>query len=263
MADCSVEAKEVTGGRVVIDTSKTAGCLSALSGVSCSKGYGGLDTETIAACKGVITGTVAAGGSCYANDNCGSAGQCVFTNGACPGTCKALVPVGGSCSGGNCVIGALCGQGICAALSAAGGPCGDVHHACDDELNCVNNVCVAAKSTGACDDATIHCAFGSVCASGTCKPQVAVGGDCSVDSNVCSFGDYCRAGRCVAFISNGGACDPSVDQCVTGYCDAGTRVCTPRKAGGVACADGLQCQSLQCSAGSNTCTTPTPACVSP
>ena len=250
--DCSVQAKEVTAGRVNFDPSKSSACLAAVSAAPCSGGFAGVVLEAFPACAGLVTGTIAVGGSCYVDDDCTSV-ACERSGNSCPGTCKAVAKVGDSCASGSCPKNSYCGQNICVGLSTAGGACGDGHHFCADGFNCPSNVCVARPTSGACDDSSVYCAFGYACSSGTCKQLVAVGGDCSSDAKLCSIGDYCKTGRCAPDLTIGTACDPSLDKCAFGFCSSSSHVCTAGLAGGAACSAGEQCNSLSCNSSSNTC----------
>jgi hypothetical protein len=91
---------------------------------------------------------------CYTNDGL----FCDETS----GTCQALVPIGGGCSGfEGCVDGAFCDGTLCAARLPVGSACG-FDDECVATAHCDAGACIARKPVGA------TCALDEECLGGSC-----------------------------------------------------------------------------------------------
>jgi hypothetical protein len=217
--------QDISTGKVMYDGAKAQACLDAYNAVSsCNR----KDVGNIAPnpdCHAVFTGTVAAGGACFASAECAGGGTC-WTGGTCapqyeccPGTCLAAPPtvaLGGDCSSAAtvCVWGTVC---------------------------------------------TVDLTKGGE----TCQPFVGVGASCvySINESVCASPLYCDSttGVCNAPVATGGPCDPSrgsLDCDIrTDRCDTTTLVCTPPLAVGAPCSNATDnCAAYAtCDATTNTC----------
>jgi hypothetical protein len=132
--------------------------------------------------------------------------------------------------------------------------------------------CFRGEDCASDDCAIPQCGAGECCA-GTCKPNVVLGGDCSLGR--CVAGSFCDdglsgTGTCVAVHAEGGTCRfsgectagltcsvdgvctryPQLGEACTGrcdrvdnYCDGTTSTCTPKRAVGAACTQ-FECLDL-------------------
>ncbi len=266
MVDCTGGSKEVTSGRIRFDTSKSAGCLAAIQGASCTSRLNVSELSQFPACSGLVNGTVAVGGNCYNSDECNN-GHCNSTPSTCPGTCQALLKVGDNCSANAnlCPAESFCNNNICTNTVGLGATCGNPGNGCGNELNCVSGTCQARPTSGPCDQSTVYCALGYACANGTtCSAKVATGGDCTVGPEVCGAGDYCNsAHKCVEGGVIGGACEPQDNgsSCLTGYCNS-SNVCAARLTDGSACTSFNECASFNCNS-SMVCAAAVHTCAAP
>ena len=239
--DCVAAGKELAAGRVAYDAAQGGGCLAALSSFGCAD----LRASSLpAACQSTLTGQVAGGGACFADEDC-AAGWC-DTSSTCPGTCRQFAPLGGSCATSRCAPGLECdGTGTCRSRSALNGPCPCQRGLWCDASAGVAGTCRAPQTSGACRLTNLdQCEVGFTCVgspSPTCQPLVGLGGDCSAGDAVCGLGlGYScdlATNRCVSSPRLGEACTPSHPICIGGYCDVlGTQRCLPYKHIGDACA---------------------------
>jgi hypothetical protein len=238
---------DVESGKVTYDASAAGRCLDDVSSLSCEEFITGGSDSQYEDCSKIFTGTVAAGGSCYVDEDCVSdecdPNTCDPSAACCEGTCAAVTPTvadGAACTlESYCVAGDECTNGTCQKAPtippiADGQPCdlGDV---------CANGDVCEADSTGAmtcqrigkagdaCSQPSFQqtCDYGLYCdsASSTCKPLVAVGGSCA--SGVCVAYATCDSttSECVADALLGQDC--SSTPCLgDATCDPTTRKCT-------------------------------------
>lgn len=237
----------VNAGRIRYDGVAAAACVDMATGggglciVSEPQGLG------TKACDDTFTGTVAAGGGCFNNDECASR-DCDRTGcndgiTCCEGKCRAfmLVATGGDCSQGErCAAGNYCESApntpiaTCKALvTTAGQPC-NVHEACAPGLWCrfgavgATPICTPLPGRGQdCDVAGLPCnSRGDVCDGAThkCVERRAVGATCTQIPDCVAYATCDEASHtCVALSGIGGACTKEEDclgfgPCVNGAC---------------------------------------------
>jgi hypothetical protein len=267
---CATTQKEIDKGLISYDATKGAACDVATRGLSCDFIYG--PAAAPADCTAMLTGKVAANGTCYSSADC-QAGFCTTeATATCPGTCKPFGTVDASCGDdAPCGPGLDCFGDVCKARSAAGGACPcQAGLWCDLEVTTSTGTgtCKAPLAAGAtCNPhGSDNCALGFVCATdtATCQALVGEGGACAPprqtdDSTVCGSGYHCDAStkKCVSDPAVGSACTTEIN-CLIGYCDdtttPATPVCKALIASGGNCTTPEQCASLSCTDG--TCDAP-------
>jgi Dickkopf N-terminal cysteine-rich region len=248
-------------GREKLHPDNAAWCLDAVAHAPCDPVTG--TAAIVDKCSGVVTGTVANGGTCWGNDEC-IGGVCVAPD--CGGTCTGYAPPGAPCveSGGTPDV--TCDPSV--HYCADDGTC---HHkgsegaACSDDVQCLFDfTCVVGKC-----GTSARVQQGNVCGSnqppcedalycdenGTCQPLVADGAPCA-KADACQVGMTCQSGVCAPWLDVGGACVagpaaiasgcPATQTCTAGACAVAPGV----KAGPLAqcasdadCADGLYCST--------------------
>jgi len=125
-------------------------------------------------------------GTCDLAHRCPGDGDCV------EGRCVARAPVGAACGDGiDCVLGANCSQGVCAAPAIVG----------------LDQVC----------DQGYRCPYRAACVAGRCQATGLLGEACGAAG--CASG-ACVDGTCVAFLDPGASCT-SHGSCRSGRCEAG------------------------------------------
>lgn len=269
----------VNAGRVRYHGSKVKECFDAVANDSC-------DTTDengrarIPACGAYFTGTVAAGGECFVDQECVSQ-QCAgsdtgvsCTLGTCIGDAPpsmAPIALGMPCSSNlSCVDGAYCptDTNVCTPLLASGSPCtgGDE---CGYGLGCAGpsgmRMCQPLPGVGEqcrfdlpCRDEGLNCDTSAT--TPTCVQVGVVGGACT-SSLQCSPYYRCdiTAGTCAKGPSLGDPC-ASGSRCFDAgtYCDSATLTCAAVKADGMPCQSDLECESELCDFAATT-----PVCASP
>jgi hypothetical protein len=237
-ATCSPIAREVSAGRAKLDEARAGSCLAELKKLDCDGFGAAMADDAYAPCAGVLTGTAANGGTCYADADCAS-GRCALST-ACPGSCVAFAAQGERCTPGSCRKSLYCHTATSTCRPQhADGPCSG-----DDD-----NECTFGNS----------CYFGGQ-GSPECRPlgsaQAACGGDVGGD---CGLGFHCDIGyeqstkKCVADPVVGQSCVDTLGgttftfNCVGGFCDAASRTCKacPAACPG-ACDSTGQCPAVAC-----------------
>jgi hypothetical protein len=254
-------AQDVSTGKVIYDGARAQACLNAYYAPrSCNR----KEVDAIAPnpdCHAIFTGTVAAGGVCFASAEC-AGGGCETQNSCtqdqcCAGTCLAAtptVPLGGDCPAGTvCAAGTVCtvdltnGGTTCQKPVGVGGSCvyGFLENICASPLYCdsTSGVCKAPVATGEpcnpslgsddCDIRTDRCdATTSVC-----TPPLALGAPCSPAASTCAAYATCDAttNTCVGRPAVGQACDPTNGPACLGdttTCDSTSATCVRMPASG-------------------------------
>lgn len=209
-------------GDVSYNPTQARACVEAIRARSCDELLS-VARQVEGACRGVFTGSVAAGGPCLVAGEC--AGESICDRTACEGT------------------GDACCLGVCAPTPAAvpvGGDC--------TEAPCVDEAyCDYSEGQGGMGG-------GSGGPTGTCVLRVENGQDCT-DSNGCKDGQRCGEGKCYILSTEGGQCNPSLDDAcrsINNFCDAGGKCaklpkpgepCTPGgRCAGYAFCDGTTCR---------------------
>lgn len=253
--DNSSLAYSIDQGRMTLNTSNLAPCISAISGRSCDLSVQSSATLT-ASCSSLTVGTISSGGDCIEDGECKSGLECdkgSCTASCCPGVCVTAQPVsqiGGACAGDStCVDSAFCKQtynsttgtitGVCLARAAVGAACSD-YGGCVTSARCVGSTgsqtCVVlAKDGASCassSSAGVSCAnASSYCdpVKGTCQPRLKDNAACSIPdagsalAAGCLSFSQCKNGVCKRLPMAGEACsnpDAAVlDECmVVGKC---------------------------------------------
>ncbi|MGH7434176.1 MAG: hypothetical protein ACRENE_00710, partial [Polyangiaceae bacterium] len=234
---CTQSLQSIAGafssGRLVYDAAAAATCFSkggppAFCISSGTLGYG------VPECQGVFKGTVADGGTCYAQytlllagggdslDECASGTTCSANFQSCPGQCVADVATGGACSmtgGPRCAAGDYCNGTTCAAYGAVGSACDGPTDKCGVLLACGTHdadgafTCETKKESGAACSFDAEC-DDLACLTGTCRPAHL--GETCAPWGKCDTGSKCSRSGCVAPIAVNGACTPDYDTCDTG-----------------------------------------------
>jgi hypothetical protein len=247
---------DVASGKVLYDPAQGRACVDATNTLPCTRTALAASNPDDASCDVVFTGTVAAGGACFLDEECAGGGNCQIdytscpSGECCPGSCVAPPPTvgpGGDCStygtvtcaaGTTCTVDANGSTASCQATIALGG------------------ACVAATTA-------IPCTYPLYCdkTSGTCKAPASTGGACNPaeDALDCDTQtDHCDTTTlvCTPMVGPGSSCDPVYSACPTyAPCDAKTRTCVVEPAVGQACdPTGAFCQGGNCDSTSMTCT---------
>lgn len=238
----------INAGRVAYHPDEARACLTALENLTCTRSTVG---TALRRCDAVVTGQVAAGGTCFdatecvgrgrcdRDENCDSEAQC------CAGTCQPAVVVraaGESCNPTTmpCEVGLRCSYeppgselGTCREPPTAGQIC-DVF-SCGDDLFCDGGVsppvCRGFVGSGqSCSD-TYQCAeVDDACFADTqkCTKRRKPGQPCAVESE-CVRWATCADGQCVALAVVGAACDEDISCLSALSCESGTCVLPPER----------------------------------
>ncbi len=259
---CASVAASVQKGAQAFEPEQLGACLRDLRETSC----GGLTLEDFTQgnlldrCR-ALKPQVKDGGTCGSNQDCQD-GWCDTASG-CPGVCKRYVPAGAACDGSvPCQPGSTCSLNVCRVNAALNESCAWGLR-CAPEANavCVNDKCVARKTSGPCQWAR-ECAPGYACVDvdvgagadspRECRRAKGLNEPCVPDANECGGLMYCDAAtsRCQPWRESGQSCSVSLDEsretylCLESRCDFGAYfqlVCQPYVAPGQACASDAQC----------------------
>jgi hypothetical protein len=265
---CADIQKEITAGRSVYDSTQGTACLVAFQAITCTDLTPGNGIPTPVACNAALTGTVAAGGSCYASNSC-QAGYCTsdYTQ-SCPGTCQPFAQLNQPCSSTPCADGLACdyyfsgGTPVCKTASGLNGacPCQDAYWC--DASGGSPGVCRAFRTAGgACSYFGFECAAGFECVGaglptppGTCQALVGGGATCG-STAPCGTGYVC-SGTCTSLPAVGQSCVQGTGglDCIGGYCPGvPSPTCQAYKAPGTACTVAYECASGRCSGSPTVC----------
>jgi hypothetical protein len=233
---------DVGNGRAAYDRSSAAQCLDDIKTAPCNNSA----LFAITSCGATFVSSVPVGGTCSFPSDCSNGATCQTTScsqACCPGTCAALVPMGGDCSVATipCVSGTYCrtdatGAHCAAQVTTAGAAC-DALAACTFPMSC------RADATGAM----------------TCQKLPLTGQSCANFALCESLLDGCDQTTkiCTARGAVGAACTTS-DNCLEeAFCDSSTSKCVLRGKPGEACsgAGSVPCLGLlQCDGTTSTCT---------
>ena len=218
---------------------------------------------------------------CAVDGDCDDGNQCTVDTCVAQSCQNNALADGTTCNDGDvCIVnetcqGGVCGSGVPADCSGAGGTCNTA--ACDtlgeDEGNC--DTLTPTNEGLSCDDG-LFCNTGEICTAGVCGGGSA--NDCSGSGDQCNTGVcnettdacegqaaneglgcddglFCNTGEtCIAGVCGGGLatdCSGSSDQCNVGVCNETTDACEAQAANeGLGCDDGLFCNSGEiCTAG--------------
>ncbi len=256
---CSVIATEISAGRVHYDSSLGVNCASDVQALGCSALVG---SPLPASCNSALTGTIATGSGCSADNDC-AAGYCTATSTqTCAGaTCQPYASSGQSCQDTPCASGLVCNYSAatptCTTPSAAGGAC-----PCQSGTWCDSSgaspVCRAPIASGGTCSGARQCAIDHECVGSTCQALVGANGNCTAGAALCSLGYNCTANTCVSWPSAGQACTASSPGCIGGYCNvtAASPTCLAYVADGGTCTPSLHgqdCASGSCNATTSKC----------
>ena len=164
-----------------------------------------------AACRGVVHGTVAAGGPCRSSLDCTGALRC---RGAGPTALGRCAPALGD--------GAICGLAVdtLAAFTRQESVNRD-HRECAG--HCERHRCQAAVARGGACTQSSECAPGNRCHGGRCiGGELAALGDACTGAD-CAAGGRCYQHRCIAPAADGAVCSADFEcrgGCVAGRCAA-------------------------------------------
>lgn len=214
---------------------------------------------------GVLVGSVPAGETCVAAQECAEGTVCIKPSGVCRGICSTAPKLGQPCAFG-CATGFICARGgTCAARQPLDGPC-ETSPECETDLICFEGLCRPRRKLGD------VCSFDPTVPS-TCEPGLAcdvvpfvrgVTGRCIQPrglDDTCTFHWGCAPGLVCADINWSGfpttapsrgscrapdeaqaPCRGSIygqfigEQCQAGTaCDLMTQVCTPAPTRGQPC----------------------------
>jgi hypothetical protein len=237
---------KVKAKTIKYDASKASACISFIESASCS--FTGFHSQPVDPCPTVFTGTVAAGGACIINEECGSNSPdctqtdstCDPTTTCCAGTCGGsatppLAALGSDCTNADCVDTAYCDSTKkCAApIAMPGAACTEID-ACANPMLCdlvaTNHTCITPAAHGA-----------------TCDPMALL--PCSDERDYCDT----TTKTCTSNVAVGQACGGSNGaQCIA-FSDCTNMLCVNRPAPGGTCTVDPQTQMGNCLNG-NPCT---------
>jgi len=266
----------IAAGKVKYNGDRARRCVDSIGGGACSSALSGATaTED---CRFTFEGQMAVGEACMSGE-CVPSAYCTRDTGAtaCPGTCVARVPEGGTASkAAECVVPLVLIGGKCAKPRATGESC-TTSAECADLACGTDSKCKAPGANGDACSATAPCGFGtcvdSVCRSLGDTGEACVGSASSYQSAGCKLDLYCdrtasAAGTCQEPKSEGQSCSGLTScapplQCSSAmvcakpatagqscsailcegssYCDSDTKLCKVRVPEGQACKDMKEC----------------------
>lgn len=208
-----------------------AACQAHLDDVACGEQLLDLDGP----CAGMWQGTQPAGAACGFDVEsfvCAPGTACTLGLDFC-GTCETVVADGDPCSdeGVTCARTSSCVDGVCTPRARIGDPCGDAFD-CVLGARCVDGACAAPTYVGVGDPCGgaggDRCPYASACIDGACVRSSELGGACGADASgaACDSGTCSDDGVCVELRAQGASCDAGA-QCQTGACDDGTCLALP------------------------------------
>jgi hypothetical protein len=194
-------AESVKLGRVRVDESAFDACYRDTRGLGCA-----VQTQRLPdSCQEALQGTVAEGGTCSIQSDCGGSAFC--STGECPRTCSARHAPDGPCARDEeCESGLICIESKCRAPAAAGDAC-------------------AGKSGGVCRLGT-SCVGSDQDKAGTCRNNSEVqagelGAACTPGGTLCKEGLACGYDGGSGFsCQNGAALDEACHLALPGMCPA-------------------------------------------
>jgi hypothetical protein len=229
------------------------------------------DTECAAglACRSGACSVVAE--ACADAWTCGDNAACVATRAR---ACEPAAALGETCSyAEDCLAGAFCDGGTCAALPGSGAPCAD-GVLCAEGLACELASGTCGNVPGEGDPCALGvlgpfvCDAGLACLGDTCGAMPSEGQTCGAGTNACADGLGCEfktdgTNVCVPRVGPGAACTND-SQCSAGsYCEFSTMLCRPVANTGESCEDGNECgpdgACVPASPGGNFVCAPTPS----
>ena len=255
----------VKNGTVIFNEDEARLCISGF-GNSCDPNR--LEGSGDDHCDLIVEGTIAAGGTCFIDEQCVSQ-ECetvTCPDACCAGTCIGDAPpvrprVGESCADVyNCSTG-YCDTTtfLCTAYKALGQPC-------EDENECAegycNGTCTAYPQEGQpCVSGETPCgSIGLYCDTTTqvCTPYALDGETCGTVR--CSPAYTCTGGTCALRPRLGETCDVETNNCIDeSYCDPATSRCTAPKPDGASCTSSRECVG-NCDYNTSMCITD-PVCI--
>jgi len=225
---CASWKNAVAKGMAIYDRNAAYDCVAEVAQTSCDVLFGEAGGPP-RSCARAIAGQVGVAGPCDDDFECRAGNHCDTGAAVCPGACSPLIPLGGTCSGGQrCVDGAFCGgQGLCQPRLAPGNRCNPIggDSGCAAGLYCKpvgsNFECASLEAAGAACSGR-DCQAGLICAvvglsSATppapvlgCAVPRQLGAACTVGRQHCVIGAYCAG----AALGATGTCraEPGVGQ---------------------------------------------------
>jgi hypothetical protein len=259
---CDKAGNAVVGGRLRLDPSRTAACLTAAREAPCGPiaetflwtVVGSADAlSMVPACRTALAGSRGPGEGCREVrekslfiEECAEGHFCDRTKRTgCESTCMPRLAEGAACvqrSDGQCGPGLGCQRGKCTALRRK--PHGAACTADDQCLDrCIEGRCVTAGLDGARCGGDQDCAGDLRCDAATsrCITRQGLAGTCS-STRDCSWGRACIAGQCAVRLGGGTACDAD-DACADSLRCVGGTCATPSRRGG-RCDDADDCADV-------------------
>ena len=206
-------------GLLSLDADGLSACEAHLDTVACEQQI----FELQGPCASIWRGSQPAGAPCGLDVEffvCEPASECVLGLDLC-GECRALVAIGGDCSGADTACGsaAFCDAGSCRARKQNGEACGPDDR-CMAGSGCAGGLCSGPSfvTLGESCGNDRRCPYLSACIAGVCSATAGIGESCGSDLE-CE-NDFCGdAGNCEAPHANGQSCASS-GQCQSGLCEA-------------------------------------------
>lgn len=202
-------------GAVTLDAAEVDACVAAVA-----KETAGCDwvtsvgSPTVAACLGLIKGTLKEGARCRSNLECEEGARCRALGATRQGKCSPPLPARRVCNISTDSLAAFTGQDdldrrhpecagycvrkLCADAVAVGARCVGSFE-CGPKAHCVAGKCAEGPLPGPGQACTDACAAGAHCAKGKCATAKTEGESCEEDAECrahCERGDGGKAGQC-------------------------------------------------------------------
>ncbi len=194
-AECArTLSSALRSGAVALEAADVDACVAAVDKETTGCDWvTSVGSPTVAACLGIVKGTVKEGALCRSNLECAEGMRCRALGATRPGKCEPPLPEGRMCNIATDSLAVFTGQDDL-----------DRHHP-ECAGYCVRKQCVAAVALGAACTASYACGPAAHCVAGKCSsgPLPEPGQPCT---DACAAGARCWKGKCLAAKAGGESC---------------------------------------------------------